>query len=64
MTDLELREKIAYIDRALADAERRRQEIQFEPNLYRLEIWKIVVTALAAGAALFAAGAAFMKLVG
>jgi hypothetical protein len=52
----------ARLNQMLADHDRKRQEI-------RLETWKITVaviggvtSAMAAGAALFAAGAAYMKL--
>jgi hypothetical protein len=60
---LDLREQIARIDQMLADHDHKRQEI-------KLEIWKIViaiggliVSSMAAGAALFAAGAAYFKLI-
>ena len=59
--DLNIKEKLANIDRQLAEHDRRRQEIDYAPRLYRLELWKVVVTAAAAGAGLFAAGAAFVK---
>ena len=45
------------IDRILADRDRKRQEIRFAP-------WLAVMTGMGAGAALFAAGAAFIKLLG
>jgi hypothetical protein len=54
---LDIREKLAHIDQMLADHDRKRQEIRFAP-------WQIAVTFMTAGAALFAAGAAFIKLVG
>jgi ABC-type Fe3+-siderophore transport system permease subunit len=58
---LDIREKIAHIDQMLADHDRKRQEIKYAP-------WALIVPtivgALTAGAALFAAGAAFMKLFG
>jgi hypothetical protein len=58
-TPLDMREKLAHIDQMLADHDRKRQEIKYQP-------WVLIVPAivgtLAAGAALFAAGAAFMKL--
>jgi hypothetical protein len=39
----------------LADHDRKRQEIRFAP-------WLLVLSAMTTGAALFAAGATFMKL--
>ena len=55
--DLDLREQIAHIDQMLADAARKRQEIDLAP-------WQMLLTGLAAGAGLFAAGGAFFKLLG
>jgi hypothetical protein len=57
MTDVDLREKLAHIDQMLADHDRKRQEIRYQP-------WIFLVSGLTSGAALFAAGAAFMKLFG
>jgi hypothetical protein len=75
MTDdhpnLDIREKIAHIDQMLADIDRiyadrrridadydrKRQEIRFAP-------WLAIISGMAAGAALFAAGAAVTKLYG
>jgi hypothetical protein len=58
---IDLREKLAHIDQMLADHDRKRQEMRYAP-------WVLMVPAaigmLTAGAALFAAGAAFMKLFG
>jgi hypothetical protein len=59
---LDIRKKLAHIDlmlaqNELAQTQRINQETQFAP-------WQIVLTSLGAGAALFAAGAAFMKLMG
>jgi membrane protein YqaA with SNARE-associated domain len=61
---LDIRAKLADIDRALAqstqahaDHDRKRQEIRYAP-------WALVLSGLTGGAALFAAGAAFMKLFG
>jgi membrane protein YqaA with SNARE-associated domain len=61
---LDIRAKLADIDRALArsaqahaDHDRKRQEIRYAP-------WALVGSGLTSGAALFAAGAAFMKLFG
>jgi hypothetical protein len=72
--ELDVREKIAHIDQMLADHERiyadtkrinadhdrKRQEIRYAPWVL---ILPIAVSLLTAGAALFAAGAAFMKFV-
>lgn len=55
-TPLDVREKLAHIDQMLADHDRKRQEIRVEP-------WKMAVTGMTAGAALFAAGGAFVKFV-
>ncbi|WP_428483989.1 hypothetical protein [Rhodopila sp.] len=52
-----MRQIIADIDQKRADTDRKRQEIQFAP-------WQILMTGLGSGAALFAAGAAFMKVFG
>jgi hypothetical protein len=54
---LDIREKIAHIDQMLADHDRKRQEIRYAPFL-------ATISGLTAGAALFAAGAAFMKVFG
>jgi hypothetical protein len=54
-TPLDIREKLAHIDQMLADHDRKRQEIRMAP-------WALVLSGLATGAALFAAGAAFIKL--
>jgi hypothetical protein len=59
MTDapdgLDLREQIVHIDRMLADAARKRREVTDRPGIFML-------SGMAAGAALFAAGAAVFKL--
>ncbi len=52
-----LQQIIADIDLKLADAMRKRQEVMLAP-------WQIAITALGSGAALFATGAAFMKVFG
>jgi hypothetical protein len=57
MTEIDLREKLAHIDQMLADHDRKRQEIKFAP-------WQIAATMMTAGAALFAAGGAFVKFIG
>lgn len=54
---LDVREKIAHIDLMLADHDRKRQEIRYHPII-------ILFSGLTSGAALFAAGAAFMKIFG
>lgn len=54
---LDIREKLAHIDQMLADHDRKRQEIRYAPAA-------MLVSGLTAGAAIFAAGAAFMKLFG
>lgn len=54
---LDIREKLAHIDQMLADHDRKRQEIRYAP-------WMLVLSGLTTGAALFATGAAFMKLFG
>lgn len=56
-TDLDFREKLARIDQLLADRDRKRQEIRLAP-------WQLSLAGMTSGAALFAAGAAFMKLFG
>jgi len=53
--DVDLREKLAHIDQMLADHDRKRQEIRFAP-------WALVLSGLTTGAAIFAAGAAFVKI--
>ena len=52
---IDIREKLAHIDQMLADHDRKRPEIRFAP-------WQLVITGMATGGALFAAGAAFFKL--
>ena len=56
-SSLDIREKLAHIDQMLADHDRKRQEIGLAP-------WQLVLAGMTSGAALFAAGAAFMKIVG
>ena len=55
--DVELRERLAHIDQMLADHNRKRQEIRTAP-------WTFAFGEAISGAALFAAGAAFFKLLG
>jgi hypothetical protein len=57
MQGLDVREKLAHIDQMLADHDRKRQEIRFAP-------WLAVVSGMTAGAAFFAAGVAFIKVLG
>jgi hypothetical protein len=64
--DLNISEQIVRIDKMLseihsADHDRKRQEIRYAPWVLVLPV---VVGSLTAGAALFAAGAAFVKLFG
>jgi hypothetical protein len=54
---IDIREKLAHIDQMLADHDRKRQEITLAP-------WQLALTGVGTGAALFAAGAAFVKLFG
>jgi hypothetical protein len=54
---LDIREKLAHIDQMLADHDRKRQEIRYAP-------WALALSGATTGAALFAAGAAFMKVLG
>lgn len=66
-SDLDLREQLVRIDRAIAEsvkfaAEQRKLEAEarrFDRD--RWQIWQIVVTAMGTGAALFGAGAVFIK---
>jgi hypothetical protein len=55
--NLDIREQIAHIDQMLADAARKRQEIGLAP-------WQVAFAGMTGGAALFAAGAAFIKILG
>jgi hypothetical protein len=55
--DLDIREKLAHIDQMLADHDRKRQEIRLAP-------WQLACVGMTTGAALFAAGGAFVKLLG
>lgn len=55
MTDVNLQEKLAHIDQMLADHDRKHQGIRLAP-------WVLVLSGVTSGAAVFAAGAAFMKL--
>ena len=55
MTELELRKKLVHIDQVLMDHDRKRQEIRLTP-------WQLAFIGMTSGAAFFAAGAAFMKV--
>jgi hypothetical protein len=62
--ELNVREKIVHIDqmladidRTFADRDRKRREIRYAPMI-------VAMTGMGTGAALFAAGAAFVKLFG
>ena len=55
--EIDVREKLAHIDQMLADHDRKRQEIKLAP-------WQIAFAGMTAGAALFAAGGAFVKILG
>jgi hypothetical protein len=55
--DVDLREKLAHIDLMLAQHDRARQEIRYAPFI-------AMTSGMTAGAALFAAGAALMKIYG
>jgi hypothetical protein len=64
MDQLDIREKISHIDqmladidRTFADRDRKRQEIRYAP-------WQMAIGGMTAGAAIFAAGAAFVKVFG
>jgi len=48
---LDIREKLAHIDQMLADHDRKRQEITYEP-------WKVMIAGMTAGAVFLAADAA------
>jgi hypothetical protein len=54
-SELDIREKLAHIDQMLADHDRKRQEIRMAP-------WAMMLSGMTAGAAFFAAGVAFIKI--
>ncbi len=62
--ELDLREQIAHIDQMLADIARKRQEVQLAPWQIALAAGTTFAGALAAGAGLFAVGAAWVKVLG
>jgi hypothetical protein len=71
MNDTDLREKLAHIDQMLADHDRSRAHIEqlaADRDRKRQEItyapWIAIFTGMGAGAAFFAAGAAFVKILG
>ena len=47
-----------------ADLANKNADTEYKRGLLRYEPWKVVLGGMTAGAALFAAGAAFMKLFG
>ena len=53
--ELNIREQIARIDNLLIDTQKKQRE-------YHLSVWQVVVMVFTGGAAFFAAGAAFVKL--
>jgi hypothetical protein len=59
-----IRAELARSDQLRADADRKRQEFELAPGLYRLEHWKAIAAMLAAVAVLFGlvAGLAGYKL--
>jgi hypothetical protein len=52
---LDIREQIARIDNLLIDSQKKQRE-------HHLSVWQVVATVFGGGAAFFAAGAAFVKL--
>ena len=59
---LDIREKLA--QQMLADHDRKRQEIRYAPWQLFVAFAGLAIGLMTAGAALFAAGAAFIKLLG
>ena len=57
VAQLDIREKLAHIDLMLAQHDRTRQEVRLAP-------WQLVLGGMTAGTAFFAAGIAFVKLMG
>ncbi len=55
LSKLDLQEQIARIDDLLIDSQKKQRE-------YHLALWQVVAAVFGGGAALFAAGAAFMKI--
>ena len=63
---LDLREQITRIDRAIAETTKfaaEQRKLETEARQFDRNRWQIVLTAMTAGAALFGAGAAFLKLI-
>ncbi len=54
MNVIDMHKKIAHIDQMLADHDRKRRAIRSAP-------WQMALGGMTSGAALFAAGAAFMR---
>jgi hypothetical protein len=71
MTDLELQDTVARIKRAQAETDKfvdEAHKLRAEAGKFQrdrqLQPWQVFATLLGAGAAFFAAGAAFVKLMG
>ena len=65
-TQLDLQEQITRIDLAIAETAKyaaEQRKLEAEARNFDRNRWQIVVTTMTAGAALFGAGAAFVKLV-
>jgi len=45
---LYIREQLARIDQLHSDADRKRQELDLAPKLWRIEVWKVVIAGFAA----------------
>lgn len=63
MTDLDIREQLARIDRELADAHAKSADAANHQSETRWRPWQVVAAAAGAGAALFAAGGGFVALI-
>jgi hypothetical protein len=64
-TELDLQEQTTRIDRAIVETAKyvdEQRELGAKAENFDRNRWQIVVTAMAAGSALFSAGAAFVKL--
>jgi hypothetical protein len=51
-------------DQLLADLEYRQDQMRLEAEQFRFKPWQVLCTGAAAGAALFAAGGAFVRVLG